>query len=130
MYRVHVHDVLQFIDGVSGVYGRGTNNEAELRAIGEGLAWAIGIGAAYQLRAAYSDSQLAVNLLTGKWACRAAHLRPHIGRIARILDETRVDIGWIPGSRIGIAHHLSRRERNSQRHPRVQGMAPPRGVFE
>lgn len=62
------------VDTLSGFIGRATNNEAEYRALIEGLRGALRHGArSVTIRA---DSQLVVRQITGVYKVRTPHLRP------------------------------------------------------
>jgi len=62
------------LDTLSGFIGRATNNEAEYRALLEGLRAALRYGArGVTIRA---DSELVIRQITGVYKVRKAHLRP------------------------------------------------------
>lgn len=140
LYRLGVpRTPLELVGYTSGLLdGQGTNNEAELRAMGEGLTWAtmqlvVDPQVEGTLRAVYSDSQLAVNILSGKWLCRAHHLKPVVRDVLQALavagGDVGIAVGWLPRQRTGIAHHLSRQELRPLRVASVEEMAPPEGDF-
>lgn len=120
--------------------GHGTNNEAELVAMRDGLRWAVNYCAREEqsptchaagqvspamLRAMYSDSQIAVRCVTGEWTSRAQNLRPLVKEVAELCQTRGVAVGWIPGWQIGEAHDMAQGILRSHSAERI---APPPGI--
>lgn len=94
------------VDGVklkelSGYLDSATNNTAELTAAIKGLKYADAyIKAAkldnYQVTL-ISDSQLTLGYASGKYKCKAEHLRPLYDEIREVYNKLSADTRWVKG---------------------------------
>lgn len=95
------------IDGNGFYMGQGTNNEAEYIAVGKCIRAAIDLGCTKLT--IFSDSQLVVNQITGKWKVKATHLQKYLDRIHELLGQVdEWTINWIPREQNEDADELSK----------------------
>lgn len=84
-----------------------TNNLAEYEALLQATRWALDQGlTGITLR---GDSQLVVEQTAGRWACRAANLRPLCAELRTRVRALGATIEWIPREQNTRADSLSRR---------------------
>lgn len=102
-----INDAGEVIHAISEAIGNGTNNIAEATAVIRALETSI----AHRLRAPeiFTDSQLIVYQILGKYACNNEGLIPLVARGRRLLADARATIAWIPRERNEIADRLSKR---------------------
>ncbi len=65
--------------------GRTTNNVAEYSAMVRALEEALALGGTHLL--VYTDSELMAHQINGKYAVKAAHLKPYFGRVQLLLSK-------------------------------------------
>lgn len=94
------------VDGVlledgSGYLPKATNNVAEITAATEGLkrASAIIIQNGWNLAKVVlvSDSQLALGYASGKWRCKAEHLKPLKVELQKAYNQVDAETRWVRG---------------------------------
>ncbi len=79
---------------VHGPVGRGTNNEAEYQGLIVGLRAALDVGARSVV--VRGDSQLAIRQLEGRYAVKAANLRPLFEEAKALMGRfERVQLEWV-----------------------------------
>lgn len=89
------------------VWGRGTNNIAEYRAVG--LALEIGLALQADEMTIFSDSQLIVNQLQENWKCKDQDLRDIRDEVWEIADEfDYLKIIWVRRKKTKRPDHLCR----------------------
>ncbi len=92
---------------VSEGHGRGTNNEAEYLGLIGGLKKALHAGAT--TITIHGDSQLILRQLEGKYAVRAANLRPFYQEAIALLRKFGgYDLIWVPRDENEDADRLAR----------------------
>lgn len=97
--------------GAEMVNGRGiifnaTNNQAEYHAAQE-LARTIAANFPTEPAVIYGDSQLVIQQVNGKYACKAANLKPYLIELQRLKAAHGWHIGWVPRERNGRADALA-----------------------
>lgn len=80
-----------------------TNNEMEYAAVIEALT-------SSSNNEIYTDSQLVVNQVAGKWRVNEAHLKPLCQRVQELLKEKDSTLHWIPREENLAGHVLERRK--------------------
>jgi len=99
------------IDSGRGLIGeRVTNNEAEFQALIEALGWAVDQNLMRVI--VYMDSKLVVNLVRGRWKCKAPHLLPLMFLAWRLANDVLAYVVWLPRESNTEADALSRQAYN------------------
>lgn len=99
------------IHRAKGIAARGqgaTNNVAEYTAAIQALWWLVDEHHMGVSVALYSDSQLLVNQLSGKWRVKSPQIRPLWSEARELLDrflDSRTE--WVPREQNELADHLS-----------------------
>lgn len=91
----------KFLEEGSGYLPQATNNVAELTAGIEGLkrASAIIMQNGWNLAKVVliSDSQLCLGYASGKWRCKAEHLKPLKAELQKVYNEVDAETRWVKG---------------------------------
>ncbi|MCJ7429011.1 MAG: ribonuclease HI family protein [Candidatus Nanohaloarchaeota archaeon QJJ-5] len=93
-YAFVMVDAGSIVHEASGFLGERTNNQAEYHAIINALETAIEHGITDVTL--YSDSQLVVNQLNGKWQVKDATLHDLFEQVKHLLDECNVTFTQVP----------------------------------
>jgi len=94
------------VDSVSLPAGKGTNNEAELRAVLLGVTRALEAGATtITIR---SDSEWTVKILKKVYRLKAEHLKGVVAEIMALTEKANVEFTWIPREQNQRADDLSK----------------------
>ena len=83
-----------------------TNNVAEYLAVGKALAWCQIHG--HRNPAICSDSQVVVQQINGKYACRTPRLIPLRDRAQELVAQTEAIVVWVPRESVQEADKLTR----------------------
>jgi len=98
-WRIVVDNVL--LEEGSGYLPRATNNVAEITAAIEGLKRASAIilqnGWTIAEVVLVSDSQLVLGYASGKWRCKAEHLKPLCRDLQQVYNQVDGDTRWVRG---------------------------------
>ena len=100
-------------DGAGPVVGfpveHRTNNVAELSAMLDGLELVAGLSERIESLTVVGDSQLALNIVSGKWKCKAPHLKPireACWSVMRDIDGY-IDFVWVPRDKNAVADAMA-----------------------
>ena len=95
------------VKNISRSVGKKTNNEAEYLAMIAGLELALNNN--FNEIIIYSDSELLVNQINGKYKVKAKNLRPLFDQVLDVLDEfAKYEVTWIPRDKNGVADDLAK----------------------
>lgn len=86
---------------MGGYISKATNNIAELTAAIKGLQYADAYIQAAQLEEYHvtlvSDSQLTLGYASGRYKCKAQHLKPYYDDVRKMYDKLSADTRWVKG---------------------------------
>ncbi len=95
------------LGNISRSVGKKTNNEAEYLAMIAGLELALNNN--FNSVKVYSDSELLVNQINGKYKVKAENLRPLFNQVIDVLDEFKtIEVNWIPREQNSSADNLAK----------------------
>ena len=95
------------VENISRSVGKKTNNEAEYLAMIAGLELALNNN--FNDIKIYSDSELLVNQINGKYKVKAKNLMPLFNQVIDVLDEfKKYEITWIPRDKNSSADDLAK----------------------
>lgn len=95
------------LENISRSVGKKTNNEAEYLAMITGLKLALNNN--FNTVKVYSDSELLVNQINGKYKVKAKNLQPLFNQVLDVLDEFETfKVSWIPREENSSADNLAK----------------------
>lgn len=95
------------LENISRSVGKKTNNEAEYLAMIAGLELVLNNN--FNTVKVYSDSELLVNQINGKYKVKAKNLQPLFNQVLDVLDEFETfKVSWIPREENSSADNLAK----------------------